>query len=106
MSAPFFFLVFFLASQSLAALEITEAELTRLETILTELQMQNDELKLSQEDLTISLQKAETSWRASVEEAQAVGKSRDRWRMTAVVGLTTSAVSILGFIVLLLIKGD
>jgi len=98
--------VFFLSSAILPALEITEAELARLETILTELQTQNNALKLSVADLTFSLQKGETSLQEYVTEVQTLEKNRDRWRTVAVVGLTTSVVSILSFIMAMFLKGD
>jgi len=99
-------LVFFLASLSLVAAEITEEELARLEAIFTELQQQNNELQLSVTDLESSLQKVEISLRESENERIKIEQNRDCWRHTAFVFLGMDIAGILAIILWRIIGGD
>lgn len=104
--APFFFLVFFLASPSLPAPEITEAELARLEEIFTTLEGTNRQLQESVSGLQLSLQKAETSLQEYAIEVQEVTRNRDCWRTAGMIGFAVGGVSLISLVLAFVLKGD
>lgn len=97
----FFLLVFWLVAAPIMALEITEAELARLESIWKELEAANSEL-------TLSLEKAQKSFDEYVSEVEgqkaALRKEADRWRTAFVWTVGTAVVTEAVLLVLCFVK--